>query len=106
MNHTVQTQPSRFVGKDLRTQDGSIDSAVRPTHTLTEKVDDRVHSRATRPFKPVNNVISVKNVHSQLTQLVGKETLAACNAARYGNPHDHSDKWQTPEWHLPSAKKQ
>jgi hypothetical protein len=42
----------------------------------------------------VNDVIGIKKFYAQLTEIVGKETLAARDAASYGYTQDHADSRQ------------
>jgi len=40
----------------------------------------------------MNHIIRIKNRHSQLPKIVGKETLATGNTARYGDSFSHSEE--------------
>jgi len=91
MNHAVQPLAVRGIVEYELPQSRTVDAAVQAAHALAKKGNDRRHRLAFRRFQSVNHIIRVKNINSQLAKVMGKETLAACNAARYGYAHHHAE---------------
>jgi len=94
VNNAVQTFPRSSVIEHDRRKRQTVNTAILRDHAITEQEPYTGNGGTSRRLQFMYRVIGVQNIHSQLLEIVGKETLAACDTTRYSNTCDHAETSQ------------
>ena len=89
-NNCLEVDAGGRIRKNARGQCRAVDPAIRREDIRAEARNDGRHGCATGRFEFMDDVVSVKNMNAKFPKELGKQALAAGDAACQGNLHHAS----------------